>query len=148
MPSREIPDKALLTAKDRQEIARADDNTAKQIERDAISREKNPLRELDLKANRRQNPRRLSLPRGARTIQHPVRQQIGLAIANHDQEPLRSRQRQNRRQDHHVRPYDRSRRWLDRAQLPCQVRELDRNTTADSAPNQFNKRSERAAWTG
>jgi beta-lactamase superfamily II metal-dependent hydrolase len=49
MPSREIPDKALLTAKDRQEIARADENTAKQIERDAISREKNPLRELDLK---------------------------------------------------------------------------------------------------
>jgi len=49
MPSRDIPDKALLTAKDRQAIARADDNTAKQIERDAILREKTPLRELDLK---------------------------------------------------------------------------------------------------
>jgi hypothetical protein len=49
MPSREIPDKALLTAKDRQKIGKADENTATQIEREAISRERAPLRELDLK---------------------------------------------------------------------------------------------------
>jgi beta-lactamase superfamily II metal-dependent hydrolase len=47
MPSREIADKALLTDRDRQAIAKADDTTAKQLERDAIQREKNPLRELD-----------------------------------------------------------------------------------------------------
>lgn len=49
MPSGDIPDKALLTASDRQAIARADENTARQLERDAIRREKAPLGELDLK---------------------------------------------------------------------------------------------------
>ena len=49
MPSGEIADKALLTDRDRQAIAKADDTTAKQLERDAIQREKNPLRELDAK---------------------------------------------------------------------------------------------------
>jgi hypothetical protein len=47
MPSREIPDKALLTGSDRGAMALADESTARQIEKDAITREKDPLRVLD-----------------------------------------------------------------------------------------------------
>lgn len=47
MPSREIPDKALLNSNDRRAMAMADRDTARQIEKDAIEREKNPLRALD-----------------------------------------------------------------------------------------------------
>ena len=47
MPSREIPDKALLTSEDRRAMATAGGSTAKQIEKDAIEREKAVLRQLD-----------------------------------------------------------------------------------------------------
>jgi beta-lactamase superfamily II metal-dependent hydrolase len=47
MPSREIPDKALLTGDDRRAMAMADESAAAQIEKDAIEREKPMLRQLD-----------------------------------------------------------------------------------------------------
>jgi beta-lactamase superfamily II metal-dependent hydrolase len=47
MPSREIPDKALLTSDDRRAMATADGSTAKQIEKNAVERERPMLRQLD-----------------------------------------------------------------------------------------------------
>jgi beta-lactamase superfamily II metal-dependent hydrolase len=47
MPSGEIPDKALLTSDDRRAMAAADGSTARQIEKNAIERERPMLRQLD-----------------------------------------------------------------------------------------------------
>jgi len=46
-PAREIPDKALPTSEDRRKMANADQAEAKQIEQEAIAREKPLLRQLD-----------------------------------------------------------------------------------------------------
>jgi hypothetical protein len=47
MPSREIPDEALLNSDDRRAMAMTDRDTARQIEKAAIAREKTALRALD-----------------------------------------------------------------------------------------------------